>query len=137
MRAVVPLAVLVLLSASAPAPESARAVIERAIVAHGGYEKLARNRAERVKLKGTMQVGTSAVPFTNELTVQLPGQYKSVVKIEEGQRSHTIVHLLDGEKAVILIDGQSQPVSGVHLAQLRQTLQLEQAMRLVPLLSDP
>ena len=137
MRAVVSLAVLVLLSASAPAQESARAVIERAIVAHGGHEKLARNRAERVKLKGTMHVGASAVPFTNELTVQLPGQYKSVVTIAEGQRSHTIVHLLDGEKAVILIDGQPQPVSGVHLAQLRQTLQLEQAMRLVPLLHDP
>ena len=38
---------------------------------------------------------------------------------------------------MVVIDGQAQTVNSLHLSQLRQTLQLEQAMRLVPLLSDP
>ena len=121
-------------------PESSltpRQVIERAIVAHGGYEALAKSRAERISLRGTMFVGKTAVPFTNHQTLQLPGQYKSVVVIQQGERSHGIVHLLNGDEAMVVIDGQAQTVNSLHLSQLRQTLQLEQAMRLVPLLSDP
>ena len=114
-----------------------RQLIERAIVAHGGYEKLAKSHAERIRLRGTMFVGKSAVPFTNDLTLQLPGQYKSVVVVQQGERRHGIVHLLDGDNATVVIDGQPQTVNSLHLSQLRQTLQLEQAMRLVPLLSDP
>lgn len=126
-----------LLAAPLHAQEPPRTVIERAIAAHGGHEKLARRRADRVKLRGTLHVGTAALPFTNEQTVQLPGQYKSVVVIQEGTRERSVVHLLDGEQATVLIDGQPQTLGGGRLAQLRQTLQLEQAMRLVPLLADP
>ena len=121
-------------------PQSAltpRQVIERAIVAHGGYESLSKSRAERIELRGTMYVGQTAVPFSNHLTLQLPAQYKSVVVLQQGERRHGIVHLLNGDQAMVLIDGQPQTVNSLHLSQLRQTLQLEQAMRLVPLLSDP
>lgn len=138
MRTSIALTVIAfLLGSLCHADESPRATVERAIAAHGGQEKLSRRRADRVKLRGTLHVGAAALPFTNEQTVQLPGQYKSVVVIQEGKRERTVVHLLDGEKATILVDGQPQPVSGGHLNQLRQTLQLEQAMRLVPLLTDP
>lgn len=134
MRAIV---LLALVSQAAFAQGQPRAVVERAIAAHGGREKLAGVRADKVQLKGTLQVGGDALPFTNDLTVQLPGQFKSVVVVQAGRATRTIVHLLDGDKATILLDGQPQVVSGAHLAQLRQTLQLEQALRLVPLLTDP
>lgn len=114
-----------------------RQLVERAIVAHGGYEKLAKARSDRVWLRGTLHVGAKGVPFTSELAVQLPGQYKSVVLLQQGDRSHCVAHLLDADKVTVLVDGQSQEVKSLHLAQLRQTLQLEEAMRLVPLLSDP
>lgn len=134
--ALFPTVLTLLLAAPLPAQETPRTTLERAIVAHGGRDKLSRPRADRVQLRGTLHVGAAAVPFTNELTVQLPGQYKSIVTFREGTRERRIVHLLDADKVTILIDGQPQPVGGSHLAQLRQTLQLEQAMRLVPLLDD-
>jgi hypothetical protein len=137
MRTVVLAVALVGLVPAAPAQEAPRAVIEKAIAAHGGQERLAAVRADRVQLRGTIQVGQAALPFTSEVTLQLPGQLKSVVTITESARQHTLVHLLDGDKATILLDGQPQPVPGVLAAQLRQTRQLEQALRLVPLLSDP
>src|SRR5206468_881888 len=101
------------------------------------HERLAAVRADKVRLKGAIYIGSAKLPFTSEVTLQLPGQLKSVVTITEAKREHTLVHLLDGDKATILLDGQPQPVAGVHQAQLRQTLQLEQALRLVPLLGDP
>jgi hypothetical protein len=119
------------------AQESPNAIIERAIAAHGGQQRLARVRADRVRLSGTLHVGASAVPFSNETTVQLPDHFKSVVRLTLGERTQVVVHLLDGERAAILVDGQAQPVSSSHLAQLRQTLQLDHALRLVPLLTDP
>ena len=113
-----------------------RAILDQAIAAHGGRENLARVRADKVRLKGMLHVGGDAMPFTNDLTLQLPGQFKSVVAILAAGKTRTVVHLLDGDKATILIDGQPQD-AGPHLTQLRQTLQLEQALRLVPLLTDP
>ena len=134
MRAFV---ILALLPATSLAQSDPRAILDQAIAAHGGRETLARVRADKVRLKGMLHVGSEAMPFTNDLAVQLPGQFKSIVAILTGGKTRTVVHLLDGDKATILIDGQPQQVSGSHLTQLRQTLQLEQALRLVPLLTDP
>ncbi len=131
------LVLLILLPTAALAQADPRAVIEQAIAAHGGREKLAQVRADKAQLKGTLHVGGEALPFTNSLTLQLPGQFKSVVSFESAGRTHTVVHLLDGDRATILLDGKPQAVDAAHLAQLRQTLQLEQALRLVPLLTDP
>lgn len=121
----------------ATAQETPRALIERAIRAHGGVERLARVRADWVQVKGTILVGASSVPFVNETTVRLPGQFKSVVRLTVGGKTQTVVHLLDGDRASILLDGAPQPVSSAHAAQLRQMIQLDQAVRLVPLLTDP
>lgn len=127
--------VLLLLALGQPASPTPQAVLDRAIAAHGGRDKLAAVRADKVKLKGTILVGSAMLPFTNEMTLQLPGQFKSVVRLDTGSATRTVVHLLDGDRASLLVDNQPQPAA--QLAQLQQTLQLEKAMRLVPLLTDP
>jgi len=131
---------LVVLAALAPgaavAQEPARAVIERAITAHGGHEKLSRARADRARLQGSLYIGLSRVAFTNDVTVQLPRLYRSVVQMQEGNRTRTVVHCLENDQPTISLDGQPQAVSASHATQLRQTLELESALRLVPLLSD-
>jgi hypothetical protein len=117
--------------------ETPQQIVERAIAAHGGKERLARVRSDRVRISGTLHVGGgSAVAFSNETTIQLPTRFKSVVRITVGKREQTVVHLFDGEHAAILVDGTAQPVSSVHIAQMRQTLQLDHVLRLVPLLAD-
>jgi hypothetical protein len=119
------------------AQETTQALIERAIRAHGGQERLARARADRVKMKGTLAVGTARVPFVSETTVQMPGQLKSVVEMTTGGKSHTVVHLINGERSSVTIDGKDQPLTPALRAQVRQMLDLDHAMRLVPLLRDP
>jgi hypothetical protein len=137
MRKVLAVALLLWAAGPALAQDAPRTVIERAIRAHGGQERLARARADRVKMKGTIAVGTAKVPFVSETTVQSPGQFKSVVQITNGGKTHTVVHLLDGERSKVLVDGKEQPLAPATRAQMRQTLELDQAMRLVPLLSSP
>lgn len=118
------------------AQETPRTVIERAIAAHGGYEKLSRARADRARLRGNVHAGSSVVPFTSEVTVQLPQRYRSAVTMGEGVAAHTIVHEMDGSQVTITVDGKPQSAQGAQVNQLRQTLELEAALRLVPLLDE-
>jgi hypothetical protein len=127
---------VLLLAGAARAQEAPRALIERAIQAHGGRARLEKARADHVVLKGKLLVGVSQVPFASATTVQLPGQYRSVVRVQAAGKNHTVVHLLDGDKAAVHVDGREQPAAA-HREQLRQALALDRAMRLVPLLTDP
>jgi hypothetical protein len=119
-----------------PATESPREIIERAIKSHGGRERLARLRADRVKLVGKIKFGVERVPFVGETTVQPPGQFRTVLEVTAGGKSHKVVRLLDGDRTVLTLDGVEQPVAAAQREELRHTLQLNRAMRLVPLLED-
>jgi hypothetical protein len=129
---------IVLMFGAAPlaAQETPRAIVERAIQAHGGRERLAQNRADKVKLKGTLQVGAKGIPFMAETTVQLPSQLKSVMELNDGNQKYTLVQILNGDQAYITVNGQPQPIEPAALAELRETLQLDRAVRLAPLLTD-
>jgi hypothetical protein len=118
---------------------AARAIIERAVKAHGGPERLGRARADKVKLRGSLSVpgkdGPMAMPFTAETTVQLPSQFKNVVQVGTDPK-HVLVQVLDGEKAYVVIDEQTQKVEPSALNEMRETLYLDRAVRLMPLLND-
>jgi hypothetical protein len=130
-------AVLLVMPAAAPAQEEeARAILQRAVKAHGGEDRLARIHADRVKSQGTLFVQKMAIPFTAETTVQLPNQFKTVMEITENDRQHTIVHLINGDKTGVLIDGKQQKIDPAALAEMRDALLLDRIIRLAPLLRD-
>jgi hypothetical protein len=126
------LLLLCLVPVAAWAAESPRDLLARAIAAHGGAERLTEVRAEQVQMRGVHLVGTNEVPFTNTITLHLPGRFKSVVRMGNA----TVTNVMDGDQAALLLDGKPQKMSLTQLGQLRQTLALNQTMRLVPLLRD-
>jgi hypothetical protein len=135
---------LALLSAgTGQAQDTSRAIIEQAIKAHGGEERLSRNRADRVKFKGILFLTTprdtaprETARFVAETTVQLPAQFKSVMEMTSGGDKHTVVHIVNGEKVSVLVDGKPEKVEPAVLAEMRDTMMLDRAVRLVPLLRD-
>jgi hypothetical protein len=131
---------LVLAARPAPAQETPRSLIERAITAHGGSERLSRARAEKVRLQGTIIMPGKNAPltatFTADQAVQLPGQFKYVAQVTTDQK-HTIVQVLNGDKGFITIDSQPQKPEPAALARLRESLRLIRVTQLVPLLNDP
>jgi hypothetical protein len=121
----------------APAQEAARAVVERAIKAHGGLERLSRVRADRVRLKGTLLLGTTKASFVSEVTVQLPAQFRMDMQLTTGDgKKHTLVQIQNGDKVLITLDGQPQKVEPAAQAEMRAKMELDRAVRLVPLLTD-
>jgi hypothetical protein len=132
-------AALLLLAGAAPAQDDARAVVERAVRAHGGQERLAKARADKVHVRGTLQVegkdGPIAIPFTGEVLVQLPNQLKSVLEVNLDKK-RTVVQILNGDEAYVTTNGQPQKVGPAALAEMREKLFLDRAVRLVPLLTE-
>jgi hypothetical protein len=120
----------------ASAQETPRTTIERAIKAHGGPERLSQVRSDKVKVKGTLIAAGKPAPFTAETTVQLPAQYKSVIEVIVEGRKRVLSHLVNGDRVVVTIDGKPEKVDPAALAEVRETMLLDQAVRLVPLLSD-
>jgi hypothetical protein len=127
---------LLLVAAPAPAQESPRAVVARAVAAHGGQERLARVRADKVRVRGKVSVNGRDTDFTAEVTVQLPSQFKNVMQFNLDGKEHTLVQVLNGEEGFASLDGQPQKVPASALAEMRETMQLDRAVRLMPLLTD-
>lgn len=132
---------LLLAAGTASAQETPRAILERAIKAHGGEERLSRVRADKVRLQGKLVMpgkdGPVAVPFTAETTVQLPSQFKNVVELNvSADRKFTLVQILNGDKGYVTLDGQPQKLEPAALAEMRETMYVDRAVRLVPLLTD-
>jgi hypothetical protein len=128
---------LVLVGAgSAPGGDNPRVILERAVKAHGGEERLARLHADRVQIKGTILVEGRDVPFVGETLVQLPSQFKNVLQLDEGKRKRQVVQIVNGDQTWVTIDNQPLKLPDNALAEMRETLYLERAVRLVPLLKD-
>src|SRR3712207_6317811 len=91
------LAAVLGLAGPASADEKARALIEKAIQAQGGPEKVARLRAVRLKAEGTIEVvpGQPVTPFAIEDVWQMPDKYRTSVAFTAlGMK---VTQALDGE----------------------------------------
>jgi hypothetical protein len=132
-------ALLFLMSAALPvkaADDSPRTILERAIKAHGGQERLEKLKADRVTLKGIIILNDKPVDFTTETTVKLPSQLRSVTQLMIEPKPRTIVNLLSGDKVMVTVDGQPQPPPASAVQEIRDTMLLNRAERLAPLLTD-
>src|ERR1700728_1534715 len=102
-----------ILTAGAPncrADDAARAVIERAIKEQGGADRLEKVKTDRVSIKGTLTVNGKVGEFTSETTLNLPSQFRNIVQVKFGNDKSTVVQLLNGDKAMVTVDGQPKPV---------------------------
>jgi hypothetical protein len=133
----IPVYLLAALAGAAPLQaQEARAIIEKAIGAHGGMDRLSRLQADRIKVKGSLYINEKAVPFTGETLIQLPTKLKNTFQLNLENRTIKLVQIVNAENAWVTLDGQPTKVEPTALAAMRESLALSRAMRLVPLLTD-
>ncbi len=135
---------LLLLPASLARADNPRTVIEKAIKAHGGAEKLSRLKAVRSKAKGTIDAkakGTidlgADTPFTLETVWSWPDKLKNTITLEAGKRKYTRVETVAGDDSWVREDGKTVPMSAAKRDELRAQAHLHSLLRLTPLLRDP
>src|SRR5579862_210030 len=104
MRRVMAVACLatIILGISQPAgaggDKSGQSVIDKAIKALGGEEKLAKAQMFSYKAKGTVSFGDNDNPFTTETTVQDLDHSQRVFQSEFGGNSFKAITIINGTK---------------------------------------
>ncbi len=112
-------------------------IVERAITAHGGMERLGKARADWVRVKGVLWINAHQYAFTGESIVQLPGQFKSTTKIATEGGPQTVSQSYTNETARAFINGKAEAKIPMNTeAEIRAVMHLDRAIRLVPLITD-
>ena len=115
------------------AQDSAEAIIDKAIQAQGGLEKLTKFKAMQATSKGTMDIMGQNVPFTAEGYAQLPNQFKSVIELSVGGMKATMVQLMNKDKIEITVNGMALPLNDKMREEVKEQVYAEVVVSLAPL----
>jgi hypothetical protein len=113
-----------------------KAIVEKAIRAHGGEAKLAKLNATQAKSKGTMEMMGQTLPFTSTATGQLPDKMREEVTLERMGRKLTILQILNGDKGWASLQGQTQELTGALLEEAKDAAYSGRVESLTPLLKE-
>jgi hypothetical protein len=127
--------VLILVGRGA-AQSEARGVIEKAVKASGGADKLAKLKVTRARFKGTGKFEGIAVALTGEIAAQLPGQMRLEIQAEAQGQNVTLLYVINGGKAWFRVAGETVELKGEELEDQKAGLYAEHVQTLVPLLKD-
>jgi hypothetical protein len=140
MRSVTSAAVAVglLFAASARADDqaTARAVVEKAVKARGGEEKLAKHQANAWKGKGKFYGLGEGIEFTGEWQIQPPGAHRADIDIDVNGMKFRMTRCINGEKAWVKANDDVQDMAAEEATEDRHGLYTNHVLALVPLLKD-
>ncbi len=122
------------LALPAAADDSPKAVIEKAVKAHGGADLLAKFTAQRTTHKGTITVSGMESEVTVTSLTQYPGKRKLDGTISLGGMELKVKQLLSGDKLTVTLNGMPFPVKDEQVTSEQDELYAESLTRLVPLL---
>jgi hypothetical protein len=127
MRKVLLFAVCVLAASAgrATAQGDPKAVIEKAIQAHGGAEKLEKYKAVHTKGKGTLELFNMQIEFTTEAHAQRPDKFKSVMEMNLGGMKISMTQMYNGEKFSINQNGMEVPLNDAMKNEVKEQVYAE------------
>lgn len=116
--------------------DSANAILEKAIAAHGGRERLERYLNCYSKLKGVMYDpdGGNPTNFTCEYWHQHPNRTKGVLRYTFDGKARTLTRLLNGDEAWQSLDGPMVRMNGAYTKEMQQDSHQMWVEQLYPLL---
>jgi hypothetical protein len=99
------LALFLLGSPPLRAQDDLRGVIDKAIKAHGGQEKIDKHKAGQVKSKGMVDVNGMTIGYSEEATYHLPNKFRSLQQLDVNGMNIKVMIGYDGTKAWINVNG--------------------------------
>lgn len=120
---------------AANAQDKVQALLDKAIQARGGADKLNKLKAWQTKSKGTLnipQLGGSA-EFTGEGFIQLPDKNRIELNIEAMGQTIPVIVCVNGKDAWREVMGMVMEITGPELKSRAQGLYVERLTHLTPL----
>src|SRR6266566_4205971 len=99
------------LSGGVRAQDEIKAVIEKAIKAHGGKEKIEKQKAVRTKSQGKLEIMGLTLPFTQEVAANPPEQFKESMSLDVMGQKVDVVTAYSKGKAWISRNGADVPIT--------------------------
>ncbi|MDB5302332.1 MAG: hypothetical protein JWO87_3995, partial [Phycisphaerales bacterium] len=120
-------------ASSVRAQDKAAAIIDKAIAAQGGPEKLKKLRSMRITVsgRGTLVPGQDATPIEIEDAWQMPERYKTTLRLQSNGIPVTMTQGVDGTTGWISANGQTQPMPEAALAEMKEQKYAEDLDRLL------
>lgn len=110
--------------------------VKEAIEAHGGELKIDRYRGEVMKLEGKMDRAGKEFDFTGEFMLQLPGQFKHVVRFEVDGVKHETIAVFNSDKGWRNRDGETEEMGEREIALAKDMLHAYRVSRLTVIPND-
>lgn len=123
---------VLLTSASLVAVDDARPIVERAVIAHGGKDQLAKLSKARRRIEGTTNqvMGQVDVPFIREDEWDLPLRCRSVVKLEVKGQVVSVEEVLNDEAGWTKWNGMTDDLSKEAFREMQERMHLESVIQL-------
>ncbi len=121
-------------SVAASDRESALALVNQAIKAHGGEDALKKAQVAVRSGKGVMSPAGNDLPFTDELVVHLPERMR--LSVEIGPQKTKLLFVVNGDRGWQTTGGAVAEMSKERLQELREEAHVLWAATLVPLKKD-
>jgi hypothetical protein len=109
------------------------ALLDKAIKAHGGEEKLSKLKGSTIKGKGKFYGFGDALDFTSEAAHQSPDKSRELIKSNLMGQDFTMLQVFAGGKGWITMNGDTQELSDDQLAEGKVNLYAEWIRQLYPL----
>jgi hypothetical protein len=129
---------VVALSVSAPAraDDSPQAIIDKAIKALGGKDKLNAIKALQVKTKGTLNLKGTLIPIEQETLIDLGGRFREVMMTELNGEKIKTLSAHDGVSTWIKANDKEIPLDDDLQAEVKEEIYKLEVGRLTPLTSS-
>jgi hypothetical protein len=104
------------------ADDDTAALIDKAIKAHFPKGLDTKNKAVRLKTKGTLHIGGMDLPFSQEVAIQLPNKLKEVMELSVNNNNVTVTSIYNGKEAWIRAGDQDVKVTDDILKEFKDAL---------------
>jgi hypothetical protein len=112
--------------------DEARAIVDRAIRAHGGAANIDRFHASLTHTMGTIAANGGTISFTQEIRLERPGRLRQLLSLRSGDGKETAAFttVYNGRKGWLKQNGTTQELGDRELEETRETAYLAELTRL-------
>src|ERR1700687_2585992 len=110
-----------------------KALIDKAIKAHGGADKVAKNKATTMKFKGKIYAVACGLDYTGDLSTQAPGQIRTDIKFSAGGMDFTVINVVNGDKGWVSINGKVEDLPKEAIEEGKEQLYADSVGRIYTL----
>jgi hypothetical protein len=127
--------VLVALTSFARADDQAdaKAIVEKAIKAQGGAEKLSKNKSVTTKQKGKFYGFGDGIDYTLDSATQPPDRIRNEIKGEANGTPFSFIQVIQGEKGWNSANGQTDELGDEQLKEAKENLYANWVAQLLPI----